>query len=63
MKNTETATRWIGWHRPNKRAPWKQASEGDTEDEAFHRLLNAVKGGDKVILKAGEDPNRAGRQR
>ena len=37
---------------------WRRIVTADSEDEAFNRLLDAVRGGDKVILPAGRSPNR-----
>jgi hypothetical protein len=56
---TNTAARRVGWHRPDHRSPWRMASEAATDDEAFNRLLNAVAGGDKVVLRSGDDPNES----
>lgn len=46
-----------GWHRPDKRSPWRAIVQGDTEADALGKLLDAVSGGDKVVLPAGVDPN------
>jgi hypothetical protein len=58
MNNNEPP-HWTGWHRPDRRSRWRKASEGATDDEAFNRLFNAVAGGDKVVLRAGDDPNES----
>jgi hypothetical protein len=31
--------------------------QADTEDAALGKLLDAVRGGDKTVLPAGENPN------
>jgi hypothetical protein len=54
--STTTRTTWAGWHRPHYRAAWVKICESPDEDEAFNRLLDATRGGDKVVLRAGENP-------
>lgn len=48
---------FVGWYRPNKRAPWEALTTGATEDEALDRLLDAAPGGDKVVLVQGKRPD------
>lgn len=52
-----TQTSWTGWHRPDQRSPWRAIVTGATEIEAFNKLLDLVRGGDKCVLRAGQDPN------
>jgi hypothetical protein len=51
---------WVGWRRA-KGARWKPVSEGQTESEAFKKLLEiADQGGsgsfDSIVLPAGRKP-------
>jgi hypothetical protein len=48
---------YCGWHRPDKRSAWRLVCQADTEDAALGKLLDAVRGGDKTVLPAGENPN------
>ena len=57
MTNGDAATGFVGWHRPDKRSPWRAIVEADTEAAAFDQLLDNVPGGDKTVLPAGVDPN------
>lgn len=50
---------FVGWARPNRRHKWKRIVVEADERRAFNRLLDAVQGGDKVILPFGVDPNDA----
>jgi hypothetical protein len=36
--STQAVAKWRGWFRPNKSTRWQALAEGDTYDEAFHRL-------------------------
>jgi hypothetical protein len=36
---------------------WRRIDTAEAEDEAFNRLLDAVPGGDKIVLPAGRRPN------
>jgi hypothetical protein len=54
---TATPTSWTGWHRPGPGARWQVIVTADTEDAAFQRLLDFVRGGDKTVLPVGIDPN------
>jgi hypothetical protein len=36
---------------------WRRIVTAEAEDEAFNRLLDAVPGGDKIVLPAGRRPN------
>ncbi len=57
MSESSAGASWIGWHRPDQHSPWRAIAEADTEDAAFQQLLDAVRGGDKTILRVGIDPN------
>ena len=48
---------YCGWHRPDKRSAWRLVRQADTEDAALGKLLDAVRGGGKAVLPAGENPN------
>ena len=48
---------YCGWHRPDKRSAWRLVRQADTEDAALGKLLDAVRGGGKAVLPAGEYPN------
>jgi hypothetical protein len=48
---------WIGWARPNRRHKWKRIVADADERRAFNLLLDAVRGGDKIVLPSGVDPN------
>lgn len=52
-----TAPTWTGWHRPNRRSPWRAIVTAATETAAFNQLLDRVRGGDKTVLPHGIDPN------
>jgi hypothetical protein len=52
------ATRYVGWWRRDGNSPWRPLIFDTDEDRAFHRLLDTARGGDKLILRAGEDTNR-----
>lgn len=49
---------FVGWHRPNRRSRWLPLVTGCVEAEVLCQLLNAVRGGDKLVLPADRDPNR-----
>jgi hypothetical protein len=51
---------WAGWYRPNSESGWRRIVTADSEDEAFNRLLDIVRGGDKIVLPFGRDPNNGG---
>ena len=58
MQQTNTIlASWTGWHRPDPNSPWRTVVTAATEDAAFQRLLDAVRGGDKTVLQVGQDPN------
>ena len=55
---------FIGWWRPRKGLPWMRIAEGADYDTTLGRLveaLSAMRGGDSVVLRAGEDPNAPAR--
>ena len=58
---TQTETRWFGWFRPNKATTWTKLVEAGRYDDAWAQLLAAIssmRGGESLVLKGGEDPNR-----
>jgi hypothetical protein len=59
--NTITSTDFVGWHRPNSRAPWNPVCHGASPDDVIFRLLDAVKGGDKWFCVPGLIPTIAHR--
>jgi hypothetical protein len=53
------ASRFVGWWRTSGAYPWKDIAAGLTEGEAWDKLLDeAPRGGDRVVLHEGNDPNR-----
>jgi hypothetical protein len=48
---------FVGWWRPDPKTPWRRIVHGSDERAALNRLLNAVPGGDKVVLPAGNNLN------
>jgi len=57
LMSTGTANVFVGWHREDRRSPWRPIVEAESEDGAFRQLLDAARGGDKCILPRGIDPN------
>ena len=53
---------FTGWHRPDRRAPWRPVLEAPTEAQAWARLLD-YPAGDKCVLPTGQDPNQLHRGR
>ncbi|HTU19244.1 MAG TPA: hypothetical protein VMG10_14385 [Gemmataceae bacterium] len=58
MTNDDAALGFVGWHRAGKGERWRPLVEAETESDAFSRLLDAAKGGDKTVLPRGVDPNK-----
>jgi hypothetical protein len=56
----ENPVRFVGWWRRDAASPWRPLVYNSDEDRAFNRLLDAALGGDKLVLPAGQDPNREG---
>ena len=59
---------WCGWHRPRNGLAWTLLAKGDTYEEAWGLLLDALRhthGGDSQVVRAGCDPNGrpSGRQK
>jgi hypothetical protein len=50
--------KWVGWWRPDDGKHWKPLIYDAKEDRCFRRLLDSAKGGDKVVLLTGRNPNR-----
>jgi hypothetical protein len=51
--------KFVGWHRASPDHAWKDIVSGQTEAETWDQLLDqAPKGGDKLVLREGHDPNR-----
>jgi hypothetical protein len=56
------AAAWVGWYRRRGRR-YVRVAEGDSYDDCWGALLDALdaagrKGGDSVVLPAGQDANR-----
>jgi hypothetical protein len=49
---------WVGWHRAAPRQRWRAVVRAGTQEEALGYLLDRWRGGDKVVLREGEDPNQ-----
>lgn len=56
---SKTATRFVGWWRPDESRPWKPMVYDADEARCFNRLLSRIEGGDKCIVKSGINPNRS----
>jgi hypothetical protein len=56
MSTTPTKS-FVGWHRHDRLSKWRAVVSGETEDEVYRQLLSMVRGGNKVILPTGQDPN------
>ncbi len=52
--NSEAA--WVGWYRKDPSEPWRRIAEAADRRTCWH-LMAEPRGGDKVVLPAGEDPN------
>jgi hypothetical protein len=57
MTTTTATSGFCGWHRPDKRSPWQLVCQAASEDAALGKLLDAVRGKDKTVLPAGQNPN------
>jgi hypothetical protein len=52
--------RFLGWWRPDRRTPWTRLARGETNEEAWGALLDAltsVRGGESIVLRGVENPN------
>jgi hypothetical protein len=49
--------RFTGWWRPDSRSPWHRIVHGGDETDVLNKLLDCVRGGDKCVLPAGQNPN------
>ena len=61
MPDAMTPTAFAGWFRPRKGIAWTRLVEAPTYDAALSALLGALArlhGGDTLIVRAGQDPNR-----
>jgi hypothetical protein len=63
MQTSNPAAKFVGYHRSSKRERWRAVVQGETDAVAFGKLLDAVAGGDKVVLATGIDPNHQPRPR
>lgn len=63
MSETLPSTKFVGWARRNRRESWRAIVVADDAKSALFQLLDAVRGGDKIVLAVGSDPNRAPRPR
>jgi hypothetical protein len=48
---------FVGWHRPGSRGKWFAVVEAASDGDCWRQLLQ-IRGGDKLVLGAGLDPNR-----
>jgi hypothetical protein len=48
---------FAGWHRPHPDCPWKKVCSGPSEYIVLSDLLDAVRGGDKMVVRSGVNPN------
>jgi hypothetical protein len=59
---TQAPPAFTAWRRPAPGRPWRKVLDAATEADVRDRLLDLRLGGDSVVLRAGEDPNRPARK-
>jgi hypothetical protein len=52
-----TARKYCGWHRTAPGFVWVKVTEADSPTACLDRLLECTRGGDKMVLADGKDPN------
>lgn len=52
-----STTEYVGWHRPNGHSPWRPVCHGASAEVVLTKLLDSVRGGDKMVLAGGIDAN------
>jgi hypothetical protein len=61
MDTARTGEAWVGWFRSGPRHKWIQLVFGPSYDDTVNLLLNAlanVKGGNRLVMPAGQHPDR-----
>jgi hypothetical protein len=51
---------FVGWHRADARQKWAAVVEAETDGACWGQLL-AIRGGDKLVMSRGRDPNKKSR--
>lgn len=54
---TSKQTRFVGWWRRGTGSPWRRMIHDADETRCLNRLLNAMRGGDKIVLPVSKNPN------